>query len=118
MSSSSTNRQHLVTPTTQLDGAHPGGSLQMSGHQMRRVQGHASGFKLGCSPLAVTGQGVGSNRGGPTPPTPCQQQQAISGGAVDSNITLWQFLLELLTSNEHNSLIQWTNNEGEFKVNT
>nr|CAD2179991.1 unnamed protein product [Meloidogyne enterolobii] len=34
----------------------------------------------------------------------------------DSNVTLWQFLLELLTANEHPHLIQWTNNEGEFKL--
>lgn len=35
---------------------------------------------------------------------------------VDSNITLWQFLLELLVQGEHPQLIQWTNREGEFKV--
>lgn len=35
---------------------------------------------------------------------------------MDSSITLWQFLLELLISNQHNRIIQWTNNEGEFKL--
>ncbi|XP_052285696.1 ETS domain-containing protein Elk-1-like isoform X2 [Dreissena polymorpha] len=35
---------------------------------------------------------------------------------MDSNITLWQFLLDLLVSNKHKELIQWTNNEGEFKL--
>lgn len=35
---------------------------------------------------------------------------------MESNITLWQFLLELLLSNQHHSIIQWTNNEGEFKL--
>ncbi|XP_064632020.1 ETS domain-containing protein Elk-3-like [Lineus longissimus] len=35
---------------------------------------------------------------------------------MDSNITLWQFLLELLLSNQHQHIIQWTNNEGEFKL--
>ncbi|CAJ0604165.1 unnamed protein product [Cylicocyclus nassatus] len=35
---------------------------------------------------------------------------------VDSNITLWQFLLELLVQGEHPQLIQWTNREGEFKL--
>ena len=35
---------------------------------------------------------------------------------MDSNITLWQFLLELLVQGENPNLIQWTNNEGEFKV--
>ncbi|KAI6207343.1 ETS domain-containing protein Elk-1 [Aphelenchoides fujianensis] len=40
-----------------------------------------------------------------------------SGNAsMDSNITLWQFLLELLTHGDHPELIQWTNNEGEFKL--
>lgn len=36
--------------------------------------------------------------------------------SVDSNITLWQFLLELLVQGEHPQLIQWTNREGEFKL--
>uniref|UniRef100_A0A1I8BWW2 ETS domain-containing protein n=1 Tax=Meloidogyne hapla TaxID=6305 RepID=A0A1I8BWW2_MELHA len=36
--------------------------------------------------------------------------------STDSNVTLWQFLLELLSANEHPHLIQWTNNEGEFKL--
>ncbi|XP_013394815.1 ETS domain-containing protein Elk-3-like [Lingula anatina] len=35
---------------------------------------------------------------------------------MDSNITLWQFLLELLLSGQHNDIIQWTGNEGEFKL--
>ena len=35
---------------------------------------------------------------------------------MENNITLWQFLLELLLSNQHNDKIQWTNNEGEFKL--
>ncbi|XP_060078960.1 ETS domain-containing protein Elk-3-like isoform X2 [Ylistrum balloti] len=35
---------------------------------------------------------------------------------MDSNITLWQFLLELLVSNQHNHIIRWTNNDGEFKL--
>lgn len=38
-------------------------------------------------------------------------------GAMDNNITLWQFLLELLIGNEHSHLIQWTgNSDGEFKL--
>lgn len=40
-----------------------------------------------------------------------------NGILSETNITLWQFLLELLTSNEHSDLIQWTNKDGEFKVN-
>ena len=35
---------------------------------------------------------------------------------MDSNITLWQFLLDLLVSNNHKDIIQWTNTEGEFKL--
>ena len=35
---------------------------------------------------------------------------------MDSNITLWQFLLELLMSNQHQDIISWTNNDGEFKL--
>ena len=35
---------------------------------------------------------------------------------IESNITLWQFLLELLLGNQYNDVIQWTNNEGEFKL--
>lgn len=35
---------------------------------------------------------------------------------MDTNITLWQFLLDLLLSNQHQNIIQWTNKEGEFKL--
>lgn len=35
---------------------------------------------------------------------------------MDSNITLWQFLLELLVSDQHSAIIQWTSQEGEFKL--
>ena len=35
---------------------------------------------------------------------------------MDSNITLWQFLLELLLSNQHQNIIHWTNTDGEFKL--
>lgn len=35
---------------------------------------------------------------------------------MDSSVTLWQFLLELLVSNQHSDIIQWTNSEGEFKL--
>lgn len=33
-----------------------------------------------------------------------------------NNITLWQFLLELLLSNQYKHIIAWTNAEGEFKL--
>lgn len=33
-----------------------------------------------------------------------------------SNITLWQFLLELLNSGQHQQLISWTSVPGEFKL--
>ncbi|KAA0187582.1 hypothetical protein HAZT_HAZT007787 [Hyalella azteca] len=39
-----------------------------------------------------------------------------SGDAMISNITLWQFLLELLNSGQHQHLIMWTGIEGEFKL--
>ncbi|CAG5123424.1 unnamed protein product [Candidula unifasciata] len=35
---------------------------------------------------------------------------------MDSNITLWQFLLELLLGNQHQNIIHWTSQEGEFKL--
>ncbi|XP_069694657.1 uncharacterized protein [Periplaneta americana] len=35
---------------------------------------------------------------------------------METNITLWQFLLELLISNQYTSIITWTNNDGEFKL--
>ena len=37
-------------------------------------------------------------------------------GYMETNITLWQFLLELLISNQYTSIITWTNNDGEFKL--
>ncbi|XP_013782161.1 ETS domain-containing protein Elk-3-like [Limulus polyphemus] len=35
---------------------------------------------------------------------------------MDTNITLWQFLLELLLSDQYSHIITWTNKEGEFKL--
>lgn len=36
---------------------------------------------------------------------------------VESNVTLWQFLLELLVSKQHMDVIQWTDDkDGEFKL--
>lgn len=37
-------------------------------------------------------------------------------GTMDSNITLWQFLFELLVGGQHKTLIQWVNDDGEFKL--
>ncbi|CBY41081.1 unnamed protein product, partial [Oikopleura dioica] len=38
-------------------------------------------------------------------------------GSFDVNITLWQFLLELLMDHKNSShLISWTSKEGEFKL--
>ncbi|XP_040073759.1 ETS domain-containing protein Elk-4 isoform X1 [Ixodes scapularis] len=46
-----------------------------------------------------------------------QQQQHVSApGAMESNITLWQFLLELLLSQRYSHMITWTNEDGEFKL--
>ncbi|XP_059153414.1 ETS domain-containing protein Elk-3-like isoform X2 [Physella acuta] len=41
---------------------------------------------------------------------------ATRSTAMDSNITLWQFLLELLLNNQHQNIIHWTSQEGEFKL--
>lgn len=35
---------------------------------------------------------------------------------TDSNMTLWQFLLELLTNEKNSNVIQWTSSSGEFKL--
>ncbi|XP_074600953.1 uncharacterized protein LOC141854981 [Brevipalpus obovatus] len=35
---------------------------------------------------------------------------------MESNITLWQFLLELLLNNQYKQVITWTNTDGEFKL--
>ncbi|KAF4523383.1 hypothetical protein B566_EDAN013465 [Ephemera danica] len=35
---------------------------------------------------------------------------------METNVTLWQFLLELLLSNQYTSIITWTNSDGEFKL--
>ncbi|XP_022253679.1 ETS domain-containing protein Elk-4-like isoform X2 [Limulus polyphemus] len=39
-----------------------------------------------------------------------------TNSGMETNITLWQFLLELLLSNHYNHIITWTNNDGEFKL--
>lgn len=40
-----------------------------------------------------------------------------SGTGADANVTLWQFLLDLLLKQQqYSSIICWTNNEGEFKL--
>ena len=36
---------------------------------------------------------------------------------MEANVTLWQFLLELLMDKNNQHLITWTGNEGEFKLN-
>lgn len=35
---------------------------------------------------------------------------------METNITLWQFLLELLLNHQYKHIITWTNNDGEFKL--
>uniref|UniRef100_T1JDB0 ETS domain-containing protein n=1 Tax=Strigamia maritima TaxID=126957 RepID=T1JDB0_STRMM len=39
-----------------------------------------------------------------------------TNSAMETNITLWQFLLELLLSNQYTNIITWTNADGEFKL--
>lgn len=41
---------------------------------------------------------------------------ANNNGSVDANVTLWQFLLDLLLKQQYSNIICWTNNEGEFKL--
>lgn len=36
--------------------------------------------------------------------------------AMDSAITLWQFLLQLLQEPQNKHMISWTSNDGEFKL--
>jgi GA-binding protein transcription factor, alpha len=45
-------------------------------------------------------------------------QGNLIGNRTGNNgqVQLWQFLLELLTSKEHREVIQWSGNEGEFKL--
>ncbi|GIY49136.1 ETS domain-containing protein Elk-3 [Caerostris extrusa] len=43
-------------------------------------------------------------------------QLRTSPTGMETNITLWQFLLELLLSNQYTHIITWTNNDGEFKL--
>lgn len=122
-----------MSPQSNVGTPQPGGDVH---HPLRRAQSHANSsssgpaFKL--EPLAPIPQQsqtrIGSSNGSTqstTVPHSLQQNlghQALmtaavnNVGGVDSNITLWQFLLELLSTNEHNHLIQWTNTEGEFKV--
>ncbi|XP_077986383.1 uncharacterized protein LOC144440836 [Glandiceps talaboti] len=40
----------------------------------------------------------------------------IKPKGLESNITLWQFLLELLMDKTNQHLITWTSNDGEFKL--
>lgn len=35
---------------------------------------------------------------------------------METNITLWQFLLEMLRNERYGDIIRWTNTEGEFKL--
>lgn len=39
-----------------------------------------------------------------------------ANGTADANVTLWQFLLDLLMKQQYSGIICWTNNEGEFKL--
>lgn len=47
--------------------------------------------------------------------SPLQKTEMRNEG-METNITLWQFLLELLLSNQYTHIITWTNNDGEFKL--
>ncbi|GMS91593.1 hypothetical protein PENTCL1PPCAC_13768, partial [Pristionchus entomophagus] len=73
-------------------------------------------------------QPTGSNKVTPATPTeiiPNQHQSGVDTKSslrsppllpMDTNITLWQFLYELLHNGQHTNLIQWTTRDGEFKL--
>jgi len=44
------------------------------------------------------------------------QTSEESSSVLDMNVTLWQFLLELLKDSNATHLISWTSNDGEFKL--
>lgn len=55
----------------------------------------------------------------PNYPTSARYFESPATGSRSGNngqIQLWQFLLELLTSKEFKSIIQWIGNDGEFKL--
>ncbi|KRX73529.1 ETS domain-containing protein Elk-1, partial [Trichinella sp. T6] len=41
---------------------------------------------------------------------------AAVSSMMETGVTLWQFLLELLLNSEHAEIIRWTNSDGEFKL--
>ncbi|XP_022098823.1 ETS domain-containing protein Elk-3-like isoform X2 [Acanthaster planci] len=69
-------------------------------------------------PAASTDQPMDQQPTVPSTPTP---QVAAGLGTklkgMEANVTLWQFLLELLMDKNNAHLITWTGNEGEFKLN-
>lgn len=87
---------------------HP--SLQRQLSQMSSGQPE---YKPVIAPLQTPKSEISTPSSVGTPPSNLQSSMYAAG---DSNITLWQFLLELLRTENHANLIQWTNNEGEFKV--
>lgn len=42
--------------------------------------------------------------------------RSCPAAGMDSAITLWQFLLQLLLDQSHKHLICWTSTDGEFKL--
>uniref|UniRef100_A0AC35G969 ETS domain-containing protein n=1 Tax=Panagrolaimus sp. PS1159 TaxID=55785 RepID=A0AC35G969_9BILA len=71
--------------------------------------------RMGSSTLTSLGSG---STAASTQQPPQNQNHSIGSpqSGPDASITLWQFLLELLNTNEHPTLIQWTNQaNGEFK---
>ncbi|GMT22076.1 hypothetical protein PFISCL1PPCAC_13373, partial [Pristionchus fissidentatus] len=50
------------------------------------------------------------------PPSLHSPPPLSSSSSMDTTITLWQFLFELLQTADHPHLIQWTTRDGEFKL--
>lgn len=49
-------------------------------------------------------------------PSTCLSLSLSLSAGMDSAITLWQFLLQLLLDQSHKHLICWTSTDGEFKL--
>ncbi|KAF2364635.1 Ets domain [Trinorchestia longiramus] len=91
-------------------------------HQARYRFKKCDYWRLAVTPVTDAGGGGGiteDRHSSPTEDTDTYSDPhspAKKGDAMISNITLWQFLLELLNSGQHQHLITWTGIEGEFKL--
>uniref|UniRef100_A0A8C2NDM1 ETS transcription factor ELK3 n=1 Tax=Capra hircus TaxID=9925 RepID=A0A8C2NDM1_CAPHI len=68
------------------------------------------------SRLPTLGLRVQTNRAGQAPAAAPSVVPSPGTPGMESAITLWQFLLQLLLDQKHEHLICWTSNDGEFKL--